>query len=136
MKVLNEIILLLTFALIASCNSSQSELELELELELEILKQENESLEKDISKAKAEFILLKEELFTVKDKLNQKIEEVQDIHEVVSSDLMNLSYYINDLQYSINYGWDDDHDWDYTVRRMQNNLNNMSYTIDEILSNY
>ena len=48
---------------------------------------------------------------------------------------MNLSYYVNDLQYSINDGWDNDQDWDYTLSRIQNNLNDISYEI-EILSNY
>ena len=64
MKVLNKTIITLSFALIASCNSSQ------LESELEMLKQENESLENEISKVKDEFVFLEEELFSVKDELN------------------------------------------------------------------
>ena len=116
--------------IIASCSSSQ------LESELAKLQQENESLENEISEVKEEFVFLEEEFVSVKDELNKKIKELQDKKETVSYEVTNLSYYVSDMQNSINNGWDYYQDWDYTLSTIQNNLNNITYSIDKILSNY
>ena len=115
--------LFLLIIILSSCNSSQ------FESEIEMLTLENESLENEISE-------VLDKLLSLEDELSEKIKEVEEVqlkNAEVKINVTNLSFYLSDLQNSINNGWYNEN-FENSLNNIQINFNNLSYAIEGIQS--